>query len=229
MLRKSFEKFLFCAMIVVMKVEIVRMRRKTMVLKVEDSKHAVLKVPTNISDRKISEFLESKKNWLDKVQKRLSSDDNFAQGFDFWRFIYLNGEKFADVHDFCLDFDGQSKEKQLRTIKKCYLSYFSKLEELTGQIALKTGLKFKEIKPVESVRVWGSFNSKGIMKLNWKLLILPERLAVYVICHELCHSLHMNHKPQFWADLGKICPNFKTLKKELSHYGFVLKNWLNMI
>ena len=62
------------------------------------------------------------------------------------------------------------------------------------------------------------------MKLNWKLLILPRNLAEYVVCHELCHSLHMNHQPKFWKAVEKICPDFKTRKKELSKYGFLLKN-----
>ena len=92
------------------------------------------------------------------------------------------------------------------------------------RISNETGLAYNEIKMINSVRVWGSFNTAGIMKLNWKLVLLPVQLIEYVICHELCHGLQMNHSSKFWENVSKICPDYKKHKKELYRYSFLLKD-----
>ncbi len=206
-----------------MKIKLIKEKRKTIVLKVIDSDNAVLKVPKTISDKKIEEFLKSKENWLKKTSTRMKDNESFSTDFDFENFIYLNGKPFVSTKEISLEFDKLDSEGKKEEIRKYYLSMFWKLEELADKLSSETGLKYNEIKMTDSVRIWGSYNSKRQMKLNFKLLILPENLIEYVIYHELCHSIHMNHKPQFWKDLEKICPNYKALKKELNKYSFVLK------
>ena len=206
-----------------MKIKLIKEKRKTIVLKVIDSNNAVLKVPKTISDKKIEEFLKSKENWLKKTSTRMKDNESFSTDFDFENFIYLNGKPFVSTKEISLEFDKLDSEGKKEEIRKYYLSMFWKLEELADKLSSETGLKYNEIKMTDSVRIWGSYNSKRQMKLNFKLLILPENLIEYVIYHELCHSIHMNHKPQFWKDLEKICPNYKALKKELNKYSFVLK------
>ena len=56
-----------------MKVEILREKRKTIVLKIIDEKTAVLKVPLKLSEKKINEFLQSKSLWLEKNVKKITS------------------------------------------------------------------------------------------------------------------------------------------------------------
>ena len=206
-----------------MKIKLIKEKRKTIVLKVIDSNNAVLKVPKTISDKKIEEFLKSKENWLKKTSTRMKDNESFSTDFDFENFIYLNGKPFVSTKEISLEFDKLDSEGKKEEIRKYYLSMFWKLEELADKLSSETGLKYNEIKMTDSVRIWGSYNSKRQMKLNFKLLILPENLIEYVIYHELCHSIHMNHKPQFWKDLEKICPDYKALKKELNKYSFVLK------
>lgn len=206
-----------------MKIEIIKERRRTISLKVVDSENALLKIPHSLSEKKVKDFLKEKQNWLEKTAEKLKKYENFAESFQFDKFIYLNGQNVMEVDAISFDFGQFSATKKRHLIKKYYLSNFHKLANLANEISVKTGLKFAEIKPTNSVRVWGSFNSVGVMKLNWKLVILPQRLAEYVIIHELCHGKHMNHSPKFWASVEKFCPNYKKLKKELSTYGFLLK------
>ena len=206
-----------------MKIEIIRQKRKTMVLKILDGQNAVLKVPLRLSDKKVQEFLDSKKVWLSKTVQKMQNAENFSKSFDLHRCIYLNGAEFMRANELAIGFDDFPETKKRRIVHKFYLSKFAIIEKLAKDIASKTGLKFKEVVPHNSVRVWGSFSSLKQMKLNWKLVILPQRLVEYVICHELCHGLHMNHSPRFWSSVKKICPDYVKLRKELQNYGFVLK------
>lgn len=207
-----------------MKIEIVREKRKTMVLKLESPQKAVLKAPIRLSDKKIEEFLQSKRNWLQTNSAKMSENADFAKQFDLRKHVFLDGKKVCDCADLAIDFDKLSPEKQNAIIKKYYFSQFDVLKEMTQKLSEQTGLKYSVVEPVSSVRVWGTYNAKGVVKLNFKLLCLPRQLAFYVICHELCHSKHMNHKPAFWKDVEMICPNHKLLRQELHKYAFLLKD-----
>ncbi len=207
-----------------MKIEVIKSRRKTICLKIKDSEHAVLSVPLRLSDKQIDKFLQSKKAWLEKNIKKLKAYEQFEHQFDFENFIYFDGKPVYPTNKLAIDFSSLSGDKKNRLIKQAYLSYFAEIENMAKELSLKTGLIYKQIKPTSSVRVWGSYNAEKVMKINWKLLILPKALWQYVICHELCHSLHMNHQPKFWKSVESICPNYRECKKQLNKYSFVLKN-----
>jgi|SRR3989338_2734319 len=62
---------------------------------------------------------------------------------------------------------------------------------------------------------WGSCSTKGNINFNYKIALLPERLADYVIVHELCHLGEFNHSRRFWALVERTIPDHRELRKEL--------------
>lgn len=53
-------------------------------------------------------------------------------------------------------------------------------------------------------RILGQCDGKGIIKLSYMNLFLPDELRDYVICHELAHLSELNHSPRF----HKLCDSY---------------------
>ena len=56
---------------------------------------------------------------------------------------------------------------------------------------------------------WGSCSSLGNLNFNWKLIMAPPEALDYVVIHELCHMIEMNHSPAFWAQVERRMPDYK--------------------
>lgn len=69
--------------------------------------------------------------------------------------------------------------------------------------------KYKQVTIEDSLTKWGSCSSKRNLMFNWNLMIFPIEVIDYVVVHELCHLVHMNHDRSFWRLLGKHYPNYK--------------------
>lgn len=65
---------------------------------------------------------------------------------------------------------------------------------------------------------WGSCSSRGVVHLNWRLIQLPIHLIDYVIAHELCHLIEMNHSKAFWELVKRIYPQYLSARMELKKF-----------
>ena len=69
---------------------------------------------------------------------------------------------------------------------------------------------------------WGSCSRRGTISLNWRLIQAAEFVRDYIILHELAHLKHMNHSRRFWAEVERLCPNFKRAEAWLKAHGELL-------
>ncbi len=62
---------------------------------------------------------------------------------------------------------------------------------------------------------WGSCSSKGNLNFNYKISLLPEHIADYIIVHELCHLKQFNHSADFWNLVAQTIPDYLERRSQL--------------
>ena len=63
---------------------------------------------------------------------------------------------------------------------------------------------------------WGvCHKGNRTITLNTQLMNYEDRVIKYVIVHELCHMLHLNHSKNFWQLVAKYCPEYNKIRKIL--------------
>ena len=94
------------------------------------------------------------------------------------------------------------------------------LPERTRMLAKKYGLTVRNIRITGASGNWGSCSSLGNVNFSWKLILWPDEIIDYVICHELAHRIELNHSPAFWQEVEKFCPDYR------KHWEFLRQNTL---
>jgi predicted metal-dependent hydrolase len=86
-------------------------------------------------------------------------------------------------------------------------------------LARQYGFTYSQVKISSSRTRWGSCSQRKIINLSFNLMRLPAHLVDYVLLHELCHTLEMNHSDRFWAHLDRVTEGkAQSLRKELKKY-----------
>jgi predicted metal-dependent hydrolase len=69
---------------------------------------------------------------------------------------------------------------------------------------------------------WGSCSSTGAMSFNWRLMLAPEPVLDYVIWHEACHLVVMDHSNRFWSLVERHLPGYREPRRWLRQNGAAL-------
>jgi hypothetical protein len=69
---------------------------------------------------------------------------------------------------------------------------------------------------------WGSCSTTGAMSFNWRLLLGPDEVLDYVVWHEACHLVVMDHSRRFWSLLEHHRPGYREPQRWLRANGSAL-------
>jgi len=216
--------------------QIIRSKRKTLSLSINENADLVVRAPHRVSFDEIQKFISEKSAWIDNKQTLIKAqlEDNENQNSS-GQCLYLGSLYPLKIDNNSIEpisFNGQmftitnvNRERINLPLKSWYkkrfievalprLSYFSDKHEL----------KVKQVRVKEQKTLWGSCSSKNNINLNYLLIMAPMKVIDYVIVHELVHTIHKNHSSKFWQKVETIMPNYKDARKWLKENGYRLRH-----
>jgi predicted metal-dependent hydrolase len=94
-----------------------------------------------------------------------------------------------------------------------------RLPEIVSRWASRLTVEPRSILVREAPKRWGSCDTQGNLRLNWRVVQAPPRLIEYVVAHELVHLRHEHHTAAFWAALGRVMPDYESRREDLRRVG----------
>lgn len=185
-------------------------------------------VPEGASDEYAVEALRNKSAWvlrkLDEAQQERAQPNNLAlQRSDV---VWLNAEgipvqvadvKYAQLSAGVLLTPAQGTEGAvLRWYRRMAGAW---LRDVVAEEAARLQVEVKSVAVRDQRTRWGSCSRHGQVSLNWRLLLVPEDVARYVVIHELVHTRIPNHSKAFWRQLGLSCPDWQQRADWLKRHG----------
>jgi predicted metal-dependent hydrolase len=98
-------------------------------------------------------------------------------------------------------------------------------DEITPRVAEATaalGVTAERIAIRNQRSRWGSCSASGALSFNWRLLLGPADVLDYVVWHEACHLVHLDHSSAFWGLLAAHRPDYRREQRWLRRHGATL-------
>lgn len=205
-------------------------------------------IPRGFSQRDIPALVESKRDWIERAamrvqarQCRLEADPRRlpdrivlrALGEE-WEVEYRRGAvpTRAVVRESAgrLVVTGDADDFNACRLALCRWLVRRARRTLLPRLAVlsyQRGLPYIRASVRQQRSRWGSCSRKKTISLNARLLLLPREVVDYVLIHELCHTMEMNHSPRFWALVETHDAEYLGHKKLLRAAGKSTPTWLD--
>ena len=167
--------------------------------------------PWTTSTKFVMIFLESKRKWVECVFDNAPQKEKIQSGAIIpilgrdVRVIHdetMRGNGYVDIDKTTLCIGGGADMFERRTrefIKNELLIEIKKIIKTTPRPYWPTHITLRDT----SSR-WGSCSSTGHISFSWRLAFAPYEVMRYVVMHELSHRKHMDHSPEFWANVSEL-------------------------
>ena len=160
-------------------------RARNLRLSVYSNCLVVVSKPQGFSDKLVERFLQSRAGWI------------------LTKLEYFKNHVVPQV---------KTDPKEYRQYKKAALHL---ARELLTEYNRFYNFTINSIKIKNQKTRWGSCSRSGNLNFSYRLVLLPEDLARYLVVHELCHLGEMNHSSRFWALVAQTIPDYAVKRKQL--------------
>lgn len=216
------------------KYSLIKSSRKTVGIIVNSDGSVVVRAPHRATKKQIDELLNRRIDWILKHKKRfeeqrLNHTDIYTSGE---KHLFLGKEYELNVtvapvnrvalNGKCIDVECND-ELQVRLLMDSW--YRKKANEMMPEIMMPVINQFKSRYDKTPAKIslksmktrWGSCSSRGNISMNIKLMKYNRSFIEYVMAHELCHLIHMNHSKRFYSLLSEFMPDWKERKLQFKN------------
>ncbi len=218
-------------------------RAKRAQLHVSDEGRVEVIIPRRFNPAQVPEFVAENRRWLDRALHRIQARQVGAKKrlpkcillpaiCERWQVVYRHGSKAAfqmgrgDERQLVLEIISAT-ESDCRVALMRWLSSRAKekLVPWLRQLSVELGLPFRKATVRGQKTCWGSCSPLQTISLNRALLFLSPRTVRYLMVHELCHTVHGDHSPQYWKLVAEMEPQCKQLDTKLRDAGRYVPSW----
>lgn len=213
-------------------------KRRKLTITVERDRTVVVHAPEGMTDEKIGQIVESKRQWIyEKIghpqkyhdlphgpgKELVSGESVLYLGRQYRIEIAGAGRDNVRFSQRFLIPDVE-REKKAEALRKWYLER-AKARIIPRAImhARSLGADVSNIKIVDNHYRWGSCTTNDNVNLNWRLIKAPMFVIDYVIVHELAHLIEPNHTPHFWNIVRTRIATMQKAKDWLKEHGQLLE------
>ena len=223
-------------------------KAKSLRLKVTREEGLLVVVPKGYDESSIPALLKQKKVWIAESVKRIGETKRFLESEpvkhlpeamrlsalgETWSVIYRDDQGHsgirlrADDGKLVLSGSDLTREAVIRKLKDWLrLRVRESLFPIAEKLARKHSLNLGGLLVKSQRTRWASCSAQHNLSLNTKLLFLSPDLVRYVVIHELCHTIHMNHGNEFWRVVASHEPSYKVLDQALRNAWKTVPHWV---
>ncbi len=172
--------------------DVIRSSRKTIAIEIRPDATVLVRAPLKMKDAEIQKFVKEKENWILTHLEKAKERQNESKNVE-----KLSPEEIRKLADLAL-----------KVIPVKVSHYAGLMKVRYGRITIRN----------QKTR-WGSCSSKGNLNFNCLLMLAPDEVVDYVVVHELCHLIEMNHSKAFWDQVEKVMPDYRIHRKWLKDHG----------
>jgi predicted metal-dependent hydrolase len=205
-------------------------------------------IPKGFDQKRIPEILQQQQSWIERVTRRMVTQQALA-GVDVvadrperialpaiaenWQVEYFPtqalGLRAKEQSGSTLLLQGDiSNLDHCKAVLQLWIAHQARahLAPWLRSISHELALPFQGVSIRQQKTIWGSCSIRKTISLNSKLLFLSPPLVRYVLIHELCHTIHLNHSPDFWALVGTHEPDYDLLDANLRDARYLVPWWM---
>lgn len=218
-------------------------RRKSATISVSADNRVTIAVPAFVTDERVREIIEKRAGWiLKKIRQNLEAGrragpKEFISGEEFrylgaaYRLSVEEGRPgHVSLSEGCLRVctpPGVSPSTRSRYVEAQLVGWYKRraladLKERVGYFEARMDVRAARLRVKSLKSRWGSCSSGGNLSFNWQIILAPLEIVDYVVVHELCHLVHMNHSPTFWSLVESVLPDCRQRRQWLRKNGNLL-------